>query len=77
MTEELHIVYGFIDEHGDIDTWVEEIFANREQASACRDYLNLTKSQENVHYFINIHYGLCNEDYVSKLDELTKEEVKL
>lgn len=68
----IYIIYGHIDEHGDTDAWVEELFDDEEQAKACCEFLNLTKSQDNVEYSLCENDGFCNEDYVSKLKYLNK-----
>lgn len=72
--KELYIVNGWIDNYGDEDDWVEEIFDDKEQAEACCKYLNMIKSQKNVEYTVYKIDGLCNEDYVSKLNEIKEFE---
>jgi predicted DNA-binding WGR domain protein len=67
------IVYGYINEHGDTDTWVEELFDDEAQAKACCEFLNLTKTQKNVEYSISENAGFNNEDWIAKLRYLNKE----
>ena len=69
------IVYGHIDEHGDTDTWVEELFDNEVQAKACCEFLNMTKNQKNVEYSISENAGFNNEDWVAKLKYLSMEAI--
>lgn len=66
----IYIVHGYINEFGDTDTWVREIFENEEQANCCAAYLNLTKEQENVTYYVSEYDGFCKDDYSSMLDKL-------
>jgi hypothetical protein len=66
----LHAVFGYIDEHGDTDTWLEELFESKDQAEACCKYLNLTKSQKNVEYSVSEIAGFNTEDWVAKLKAL-------
>lgn len=69
--EEMYLVYGNINESGDIDTWVEAIFDNREQALACEEWLNATEKQENVCYYAsNGAWHLNKLDYIEELKKL-------
>lgn len=68
----IYIVNGHINEHGDTDTWIEEIFQDKLHATCCAAYLNITKAQDHVIFYVSEHDGFCNEDYISKLDELLK-----
>jgi len=69
--EKIHLVYGNIDESGDIDSWVEAIFDNKEQALACAEYLNLIKNEENVSYYASGYAWHLNKfDYVEELNKL-------
>ena len=68
--DDLFAVYGHINEHGDTDSWIEELFDNGAQADACCKFLNLTKSQQNVEFTMNKIKGICNEDYISLLKYL-------
>ena len=68
---EVYMVYGHINEHGDTDTWVESIFDNREQAWACAEWLNATEKQKNVKYYASDDAWSLNKlDYVEKLKSL-------
>ena len=69
--EKIYTVNGYTDESGDVNTWIEEAFNNKKQAEACCEYLNLTKSQDNVGYYVNFIRGVNNTDYVTKLKEYT------
>ena len=69
--EKIYLVYGNIDESGDIDSWVEAIFDNKEQALACAEYLNLIKNEENVSYYASGYAWHLNKlDYVEELKKL-------
>ena len=69
--EQMYLVYGNINESGDIDTWVEAIFDNREQALACAEWLNATEKQKNVRYYAsNGAWHLNKLDYVEELKKL-------
>lgn len=69
--KEVYIVYGNINESGDTDTWVEAIFDNEEQALACAEWLNATKTQYYVNYYkSNGAWHLNKIDYVEKLNKL-------
>lgn len=70
--DNIYVVGGYINESGDEDTWIEELFDDEAQANACCEFLNLTKSQENVEYNMYEVNGLCREDYISKLRYLNK-----
>ena len=48
----IYIIMGYINESGDEDTWVDEVFTDKEQAEACCEYLNLTKTQDNIEFFM-------------------------
>lgn len=69
-SDSIFVVGGYINEHGDTDNWIEKLFDDEEQAKACCEFLNRTKSQENVKYNTYEVNGLCNEDYISKLKYL-------
>lgn len=62
----IFVVCGYINESGDTDTWIEELFDDEEQAKACCEFLNLTKSQDNVEFSWHEMY-ISTEDYISKL----------
>ena len=69
--EQMHLVYGHIDYYGDVDTWVEAIFDNREQAIAFAEYLNLTEENEGWYYFAgNGSWSLNKLDYIEELKKL-------
>ena len=63
----IYVVGGFINESGDTDNWIEELFEDEKQAKACCEYLNLTKTQKNVEFNMYELDGFCTEDYVAKL----------
>lgn len=72
--EEMYLVYGHIDYYGDVDTWVEAIFDNREQAIAFAEYLNLTEENENWYYFAgNGSWSLNKIDYIEELKKLKED----
>lgn len=71
VDNKIYIVMGYINESGDEDQWVEELFEDKEQASACCEYLNITNTQDNVNYYLCESDGFCTEDYISKLEALT------
>ena len=73
-SDDIYIVMGTILEHGEpLDSWVEEVFDNEEQANACYQYLNHMKTQSNVNYWVtNKVYQFCKVDYVQQLKELDK-----
>jgi hypothetical protein len=71
-TNKIYIVNGYINESGDEDTWVEELFEDKDQANACCEYLNITSTQKNVTYYIYESDEFCNEDYISKLEDYIK-----
>lgn len=48
----IYIIMGYINESGDEDTWVDEVFTDKEQAEAYCEYLNLTKTQDNIEFFM-------------------------
>lgn len=73
-TNKIYIVNGYINESGDEDTWIEELFEDKEQANACCEYLNITNTQKNVTYWLSENDGICMEDYVSKLEEVLNEK---
>lgn len=60
-------VCGHLNSYGETDTWIEELFEEEEQAKACSKFLNLTKKQKNVEFFVTETEGLCKEDYIIKL----------
>lgn len=66
----IYIVNGYINESGDEDTWIKELFTDKEQANACCEYFNITNTQKNVTYYLSECNGFCNEDYVSMLEEI-------
>lgn len=66
----IYIVGGYINEHGDEDTWIEKVFEDEEQAQACCEYLNLTELQTNTKYHWYEVDGFCSEDYITKLKTL-------
>lgn len=68
----IYIVNGYINQYGDEDTWVEELFEDEEQANACCEYLNITNTQDNVTFYLSENDGFCKEDYVSKLEGILK-----
>lgn len=71
----LYLVHGSIYEHGDITTWVEEIFDNMKQAMACEEYLNLTNTQKNVEFYAAPRaFRLDHINYIEELKELKKEK---
>ena len=63
----IYIVMGYINESGDEDTLVDEVFTSKEQAEACCEYLNLTKTQSYVEYSW-YEADISTEDYVEKLN---------
>lgn len=62
--------YEYTDDSCNEEIWVEELFLDAEQANACCVYLNVTNTKKNVTYYISEYNGFCNEDYVSKLEEI-------
>lgn len=62
----IYIIMGYINESGDEDTWVDEVFTDKEQAEACCEYLNLTKTQDNIE-FSWFEMNVNTEDYIEKL----------
>lgn len=70
IDDSIFVVGGYINEHGDTDTWIEKLFDDEEQANACCEFLNRTKSQDNVSFNTYKVDGLCKEDYISKLKYL-------
>ena len=62
----IYIVMGHINESGDEDTWIEEIFTNKEQSKACCEYLNLTKTQSHME-FSWYDMPISTENYIEKL----------
>lgn len=63
--KEIYLVYGNINESGDTDTWVEDIFDNLEQAEACAEWRNIMKTQKNVSYYASSDIWFVNKwDYV-------------
>lgn len=62
----IYIIMGYINESGDEDTWVDEVFTDKEQAEACCEYLNLTKIQDNIE-FSWFEMNVNTEDYIEKL----------
>lgn len=72
VNNKIYIVNGYINESGDESTWIEELFTDKEQASACCIYLNMTKTQKNVMFDTSEISGFCNEDYISKLRAIKK-----
>lgn len=62
----IYIIMGYINESGDEDTWVDEVFTDKEQAEACCEYLNLTKTQDNIE-FSRFEMNVNTEDYIEKL----------
>ena len=69
--KDLYLVYGNIDESGDTDTWVEDIFDNIEQAKACAEWHNTVKTQKNVYYYASNDIWNVNKwDYIKDLKKL-------
>ena len=62
----IYIIMGYINESDDEDTWVDEVFTDKEQAEACCEYLNLTKTQDNIE-FSWFEMNVNTEDYIEKL----------
>ena len=63
----VYAVCGHINESGDTDIWIEELFDDEKQANACCEFLNRIKSYKNVEHNMYEVNGLCSEDYISKL----------
>lgn len=69
--KKVYIVFGHINEHGDVDTWVADIFDNEEQALACAECFNTMKTQENVYYYVGVDgFPFNNFDYIEELKKL-------
>lgn len=69
--KDLYLVYGNIDESGDTDTWVADIFDNIEQAKACAEWHNTVKTQKNVYYYASKDIWNVNKwDYIKDLKKL-------
>lgn len=69
--KDLYLVYGNIDESGDTDTWVADIFDNIEQAKACEEWHNTVKTQKNVNYYASNNIWNVNKwDYIQDLKKL-------
>lgn len=67
----LYLVYGTIDEDGDMDTWVADVFDNIEQAKACAEWHNTVKTQKNVDYYASSDIWNINKwDYIEDLNKL-------
>lgn len=70
MKNKIWVVAGCIDESGDYDWWIKELFTDEEQAAACCEYFNLTKKQKNIWYEYYDTTWFCEKDYISKLKEI-------
>lgn len=69
--KDLYLVYGNINESGDEDTWVADIFDNIEQAEACAEWHNTVKTQKNVYYYASKDVWNVNKwDYAEDLKKL-------
>lgn len=68
--KDIYIVFGNINESGDVDIWVEALFDDKKQAMACSQYLNYTKTQDNVEFYASpCGYEICEEDYIQKIKD--------
>lgn len=71
----VYIVYGdrVDDNHNILETWVEAILDNAEQADACAEYLHLTNKQSGVIYWSGgCGLPIDERNYIKKLKELKK-----
>ena len=67
----LYLVYGSINESGNEDDWVADIFDNLEQAEACAEWHNTVKTQKNVSYYASKDVWNVNRwDYIEDLKKL-------
>lgn len=65
---EAYIVYGHIKDTN--DTWVENIFIDREQALAFAEYMNITEKNDGWYYYASNSWSPCKSDYVEELKKL-------
>jgi hypothetical protein len=76
--KDLYLVYGNINESGDTNTWVADIFDNLEQAEACAEWHNTVKTQDNVSYYASSDVWFVNKwDYAEDLKKLKGEECEV
>lgn len=69
--KDLYLVYGNINESGDTDNWVADIFDNVEQAKAYAEWNNVVKTQKNVDYYASNDVWNVNKwDYIEDLKNL-------
>ena len=69
--KDLYLVYGNINESGDEDSWVADIFDNLEQANACAEWHNTVKTQKNVYYYASNDIWNVNKwDYIEDMNNL-------
>ena len=69
--KDLYLVYGNINESGDTDTWVTDVFDDIEQAKACAEWHNTVKTQKNVYYYASNDVWNVNKlDYIEDLKKL-------